>query len=215
MASKIQVYNLALSSIGNDSTVAAADEKSKPARVCTLWWETCLKAVLQDFPWNFATKFVALAASTESIPGYANAYLYPADAVKAITITDAGGARIGGGGYYHSGTFGYGWALSQINHVPFKLFAGAQQSLIATDLQQAYLMYTTYVDNPERWPSQFVEVMALRLASAIAMPMSASAEVLARISQAYQQRLADAHASSMNEERDDPDPVTPALGARW
>lgn len=214
MTSKVGICNMALSAIGQDSTIADITESTKAARVCRVWFDTVYGAVLQDFPWNFARRFIALAESQEAIPGWDKAYAYPSDCISAEAVTDAAGARIGGH-YQWGGVWSASWVNPLIMKVPFEVFAGAQASLVATDLPKAYLLYTARIDDTERYPPMFVECLALRLASAIAMPLSASAEVLSRVSQAYEMRRSAAITAVMNEAQQDPEAETPALGARW
>lgn len=213
MVSKVQICNMALSAIGQDLFIADINESTKQARICRTWFDTVYGAVLQDFPWNWARRSLALAETFEVVQGWSKSYAYPADCISAEAITDAAGARIGGR-YQWGGMWSDAWPNPLIMKVPFQVYAGAQSSLICTDLPQAYLIYTARIDDTERYPPMFVEALALRLGSAIAMPLSSSAEVLARISQAYEQRVAAAKTAVMNEAQQDPDAQTPALGAR-
>lgn len=61
MASVVEICNRALSNIGNSRSINSLTEASKEAGECSLHFEACRDAVLSDFDWNFATKRVALA----------------------------------------------------------------------------------------------------------------------------------------------------------
>ncbi|MFN6798793.1 hypothetical protein ACK4QH_23255, partial [Proteus mirabilis] len=63
-------------------------EASKEAVQCNLHYAQCRDSVLADFPWNFATKKVALANTNNPPPNWAYAYRYPNDCLKAIGIVE-------------------------------------------------------------------------------------------------------------------------------
>lgn len=91
--SVVDIYNLALSSIGAGSTVSDVEEDSQEAEVCNIWYEPTRKAVLRAAPWSSCTAFkrLALLASrdfsldwTEADPAPLWAYEYaaPADMIR-------------------------------------------------------------------------------------------------------------------------------------
>ncbi len=79
MASVVEICNRALSNIGNSRSINSLTEASKEAGECSLHFEACRDAVLSDFDWNFATKRVALADTSNPPPDWEYAYQYPSD----------------------------------------------------------------------------------------------------------------------------------------
>ena len=70
MASVVEICNRALSNIGNSRSINSLTEASKEAGECSLHFEACRDAVLSDFDWNFATKRVALADTSNPPPDW-------------------------------------------------------------------------------------------------------------------------------------------------
>ena len=86
MASVVEICNRALSYIGNSRSINSLTEASKEAGECSLHFEACRDAVLSDFDWNFATKRVALADTSNPPPDWEYAYQYPSDCLRITEI---------------------------------------------------------------------------------------------------------------------------------
>lgn len=86
MASVVEICNRALSNIGNSRSINSLTEASKEAGECSLHFEACRDAVLSDFDWNFATKRVALADTSNPPPDWEYAYQYPSDCLRISEI---------------------------------------------------------------------------------------------------------------------------------
>ena len=86
MASVVEICNRALSNIGNSRSINSLTEASKEAGECSLHFEACRDAVLSDFDWNFATKRVALADTSNPPPDWEYAYQYPSDCLRITEI---------------------------------------------------------------------------------------------------------------------------------
>src|SRR5690242_389598 len=94
MSNAVKICNLALSNIGQSDSIASIDEASTAARMCKLWFDQSRDAVLQEFPWPFATKAIALAQLTgDPPPGWGFAYAYPNDCLFAQRVCTAAGIR--------------------------------------------------------------------------------------------------------------------------
>lgn len=156
MASKIDVFNLALGHIGVSSTVADELERSPERVICSRYWDTCRDALLsyKDMPWGFATARVTLADIGTPPTGWGYRYRYPNDCVNAMEV-------IGGTG-----------RVENIQARPkFAIQWEADGRVILADIDEAVLLYIKRIEEAERWPSSFVEAMAYRLASMIVMPL--------------------------------------------
>ena len=99
MSSLIEIFNLALATVGSTQLVAAADEASLEANTCNTFYPLCRDYVLRDFPWRFAKKRVALAVLTGTTVVAATAW------VTATPYTP--GQRVSNGGYNYSCLIGH------------------------------------------------------------------------------------------------------------
>lgn len=90
-ASVVDIYNWSLAALGNRSRVQAADEESREALRCSLFYENVRDQILRSAPWDCARAFKRLAQSSERAddgsawtsvdpaPGWQFAYALPAD----------------------------------------------------------------------------------------------------------------------------------------
>jgi hypothetical protein len=81
MASKTQIANRALSKLGQPRVSNVETQDIKSARVINGMWDYVRDAMLQSYPWNFATKRAVLSpdVSTEVFGEWAYQYSVPSD----------------------------------------------------------------------------------------------------------------------------------------
>jgi hypothetical protein len=156
MASKVEIWNLALSHVGVSKEIAEVDENSKEAAACRRFYDICLDKVLGDFNWPFATKSVALGLITDSSDDehetdlYTYVYQYPSDCVKARKIL--------------SGTRNE----SRQDRVHFKfVMSDSGSRRIYTDEESAVLEYTARHVDSTYYPADFTMALSYLLASYI------------------------------------------------
>lgn len=193
MASKIDVFNLALGHIGVSSTVADELERSPERVICSRYWDTCRDALLsyKDMPWGFATARVTLADIGTPPTGWGYRYRYPNDSVNALAI-------VGGTG-----------RVENIQARPkFAIQWEADGRVILADIDEAVLLYIKRIEEAERWPSSFVEAMAYRLASMIVMPLKNDMALRNDLLTLADQFAQIAMAASLNEGEPDNAPVS-------
>lgn len=219
--SKTAICNLALARIGQDIQISDIEdntENSKEARLCRLHYGPSLDKVLEDFPWNFSTRYVALAeVDVAPPPGWQYVYQYPTDALTIRKLLTEAGDRLP----FDSGC--YGWPqdqfcayLNNLPKVPYQIIANAALDgrLIVTDLPEAYCVYTARVDSPQGYPSGFAKALWTYLASELCMPMSGNDERRTAILNEYVAMKDMAAANSLNEEGYDRDPMPTSYLAR-
>lgn len=91
--SELQIWNQALSALGQTNPVAAPDEVSVAAEQCELWYETVRDAVFAAAPWAELTGFRRLAlvserdndedwVATDPPPGWNYAFGMPSDCIR-------------------------------------------------------------------------------------------------------------------------------------
>lgn len=233
MASDLDIFNQALSRIGIDQFIGDPNETSKAGTLYRLWYDTCVDACLRDFPWNFATRLIALAPLTLTPPpGWLYVYAYPVDCLMAQSVCDAGGARstFAGTLWNFGDTFENPYvdptaSVSTIvprPNVPFQVMSIATSPtsasrVIATDMPNAYLVYTANRDDPNMFDAGFSDALAWKLASEIAAPFlgSPAGQQVAKMAGAYYvNAVNNARAQAFNERGADLRPDSPAVVAR-
>lgn len=191
MASKIEVFNMALFHIGSTNKVASETEQSNERIVCSTFYDTVLDALLayKSADWGFATKSVVLGDVGSPPTNWKYRYAYPNDCVRAIGIVIPGNRNPG-----------------QDQQIPYDLQQGDSSLTIVTDMPEAELLYISRGLPAERFPSSFIEALALRLAAFIMTPLKkdqAGAQVLLQQAEAA---IQVAMAASLNQQQFDPQP---------
>lgn len=199
MPSLTEAYNLALSHIGVSKEIQDIDEQSKEAAACRRFGEQARKATLRDADWGFATKFAALAL-VEETPSeeWGFSYAKPVDCLKARRIP--------------SGT----WPETRASRTPFRMVYGSTQDLIYTNMGDAELEYTVDIDDPNRWPSDFLLAYSYRLAMYMAPRLAAGDpfKMGQNSERRYNLEIDKAKATSFNEEQPPEDPAPEMIRAR-
>ena len=85
MPSRVQICNMALGMIGAEPITSLSLLDSEPVRKCNLYLDQAIEEVLRLYPWNCASRLVALAQLTET-PAFKFGYCYslPADCLRAL-----------------------------------------------------------------------------------------------------------------------------------
>lgn len=185
--SKTNLANQALLKLGQSSFISDFDEQSTVASVIRQSYETCLKRVLRDFRWPFATKQVALAlVSTDPTIEWSFAYRYPADCImlrKFITgdRTDA-----------------------QDNRIDFEIVQDSQGGLVYCDEDEAVAEYTFFSEDVSRFPADFYNCVAELLGSEIAAAITSgdAAGLGATCFKRYNLLIGTAKVNALNERQD-------------
>ena len=201
MSSYVEISNLALSRIGASQMIDSLGERSKEAEMLSLHLPVCRRTVLREFPWNFASKRVALALLKEMPQGrWRFQYALPADCLCARELIrhDAGPCD---------------WRFPETRNT-FEL--GVDDALtvrtVLSNIPQAWLCYTADVEGPALFDVLFTDALGWKLASAVALPLASSAEVSKLCDTRYQQLMHAAWAAQMNESRM---PHEPDFGFVW
>lgn len=215
-ASVVDICNMALARIGFSETIASLDERSKAAQTCTLFYEAARDYVLRDFPWNFATRAVQLAEVTDAtFPGWQVVYRYPTDCLDARQVVTEAGTRLPLS--YWVSTDPQRPHLSRWlpPRIPFEVSSDEAGRLILTDLEEAYLVYTARIEDPNLFDSMFVSALAWHLAVELVMPLAVDERRAARAERNYTIVLSQAQAMNMNEAQADAPPESPSITARY
>ena len=188
MASKVDIFNMALGHIGVSSTVADELERSPERVICTRYFDTCRDALFSymDMEWKFATATVVLADLGDPPTGWGYRYRYPNDCVNAHEIL--------------SDT----QRTQPVELRPkFDVQYEADGRVILCDIPKAVLRYTKRVTEVERWPASFVEAVSVRLAAMIVMSLKNDGQNRNSLLQLADQFAQIAMAASLNEGQPD------------
>lgn len=200
MASATEICNLALSHLGVAKEIANLEtERSPEAAACRRFYDLAIKAIFRDFPWPFATQIQALAlveTSPNSEWGYS--YRMPSDCASFRRILS--GQRVD----------------TPETRVPYRVIQDSAGQLILSDQPNVVGEYTIFIDDPARFPSDFVLAAALRLAALIAPRVTAGDQFKLgqQAFQAYLYFMSVAKTSALHEEQPDASPLSEFTRAR-
>ena len=184
MATQVDVCNWALARIAVTRTISALDETSQEASTCSLWLDQIIDLVLRDHPWPFARRDVVLALVEEQpTPEWLFSYRMPADCLRVRRIID--GKR------------------PNLPTYPMQIAGDDAGSLIYCDAEDAALSYTARVTDASRWPPDFADALAWRLAAEIAGPLAQSAAIADRAMRGYYAAVSKALSTALSEEQPD------------
>lgn len=156
MASKTEICNLALSSIGVGKEIANVDtEQSQEALACRRFYEIARDSVLRAFAWPFATVFADLGLVEEDpTDEWGFSYRYPPDCLMMKRIIS--GVRTD----------------TRQSRVPYKIGKDDDGLLIYTDMEDPTVEYTSRADDVLRYPPDFILALSYLLGSMIVPRLS-------------------------------------------
>jgi hypothetical protein len=192
MATRTEIVNLALARIGQ-APVSSLDEESSVAAAASLVYDTCRRAVLQAYPWSFATRTSRLLRRNTIPVGYAYAFALPPDCLQPVRLQ--GGSR--------SGRDTGGQGLS---------FTVRGRDLLA-DTPEAVLEYIADVEDAGQYDARFTEALVVRLAAELAMPVGGKSDLMTAYRNEYEAIVRQASAKSSGQFYEDL-PENPYLEAR-
>lgn len=171
MSSQAEIINLALFKLAQSVGIPSIHDKSKAADVFGRLWAPTRDRVLaaRVWPWALKTQAMSVAAQAPD-PGWLLRYAYPNDCITAKAVTNENGLRVvrNLAGYCDTnflrsgmGRWAFDWDTSY----------GEQGTSIHSDVAGAYLVYVARVEDPGRYPPQFVNAFACLLAAEGAGPM--------------------------------------------
>lgn len=196
MASKVDIFNLALADIASKSFVQSTGEDSVEAKTCASQFDSALEVVLEDHDWGFASDDDTLALDKESTDDdpptkpWIYEYVYPSEAVyirEIVRDTD------------------------NEKEVPFKIAINDQATgkVILTDKKSAKARWTRRITNVTLLSPRAAEAVAWKLATMIVIPLTHNLKLKQSAEQSYLNAIGFAKASNLNEgvNREAPEPT--------
>lgn len=149
MATKVDIWNMALGHLGQSDRVVLDTDTTVGAKACALFWDVTLDEVLRAVAWPFATKIAALAGEAANPNAeWAKSYTRPADAVTIRKILAT--VRV----------------AADKSKIPFR--DAMQEAKIWTNVAGASSEYTMRVTDTTKYPADFTKCLSLLLAYNIA-----------------------------------------------
>ena len=212
MASKLDIWNLALSHIGDGDDVDDQDELSVEAEQCRKFYPIARDMLFERHNWDFAMKTVQLATLAETASRqWTYRYALPSDYIKAITLAPdlnlLTATWLTDQQYRHQIET---WAKL------FELEASDTGALsVLTNEHEAYLKYIYRNENVASYSAGFVMALSYLLASFLAGgPIVKSAKMAAQMLQGYELTLGQATVNISNASSNQPTHVPTHLRRR-
>ena len=172
MATEVQIVNIALSWMGQNSVNALTDNQSE-AKIMNANYATSRDKVLADHAWTFALRrevLAPVAAPTEF--GAPNKFLIPSDVLRVQRV-------------YRPSTALQNEALQNARWV-------REGQFIISNEAQVWAHFIFRETNSDRYPAPFVHALAARLAADTAMVFTENRKMFEQMEAMYNDKLSDA-----------------------
>ena len=184
MASKIDIWNTALSHIGHKANIADPDETSAEANHCRRFYPIALNVALERYAWSFATRRAALAEVDNPVNHWGYAYGLPNLCIKprAVLLPES---------------------TDDSKEQPFTVEAADDGSAILyCNVEDAVLKYTTLVEDTNKFSPMFVLTLSYDLAGLLVGPIPKDAKLKKAMMDAALYYTGLAEAADANASRD-------------
>lgn len=166
-ASEVTICNLALSWLAGNLIISLNDEGVE-AQLCKANYELSRDAVLEAMAWTFATKRYRLTPESNAPAwGYAFQFTIPSDVITVLEVTNIGDTPNGA------------------NDLDWR----REGNLILCDADVVYIKAIFRQEDPIRYPPNFIQAVAARLAAEIAVPLTESMQLMTMMEGKYKDRL--------------------------
>lgn len=181
MASQVDIFNLALSHLGQAADVSSPTEQSTDAQHCYRFYPIALNEMLEEFDWTFARKRSTLAELPIDRTDFLYKYQRPSDCLKERRLLPSD---------YTSDT-------DQV------LRWSRETDFIYTDESLAVLVYTMLLDDTTKFSPEFVVGLSWKLAGYVAGPIikDPTGGVQIRLMQVAKEVISKAKTSDANLDR--------------
>lgn len=147
----VAICNMALGMLGRDPIHSLTDI-SKEAELCSAHYESAVKATLEEGAWTFATGRGTLTnPSASGDLDRPKRFQLPTTVLRVLSVDD--------------GSTPFDWRLEE------------NGGIVCQTATTIYYRAINYVEDPAKWPGQFVRALVYRLASDLAIPLSAKKDV--------------------------------------
>lgn len=186
-AGVVQLCNIALARIGSTQVITSLDpvsDSSNEAAQCAIFYSFCRDELLRKFPWPWASTYATLAqVNLDGVAANAEwqySYRYPPDCLFAVRLISTPGGNTTvppqTTGPLIAAPSPYFPDRSDTNPYPNPFSMGQDDDgpLILCDIVNPTLKYTTALTDPTRFPADFTDALAWRLAMELAYGLAIS-----------------------------------------
>jgi hypothetical protein len=172
VATEVQIVNIALSWLGQNSVNALTDNQSE-AKIMNANYATSRDKVLADHAWTFALRREVLApVAAPSAFGAPNQFLIPSDVLRVQRV-------------YRPSTALQNEALQNARWV-------REGQFIISNEAQVWAHFIFRETNTDRYSAPFVHALAARLAADTAMVFTENRKMFEQMEAMYNDKLSDA-----------------------
>lgn len=186
MASKVDIWNMALANIGHKAQIADPDERSAEANHCRRFYPIALAVTLERYSWSFATRRVALAEVENPVDHWFFAYALPNPCIKARAVLPP---------QCTDDKFEQPYAIEQSSI--------DDSTILLTNQEDAVLKYTTLVEDTNRFTPLFVTALSYDLAALLCGPIPKDDKKKDAMTRAASYYTGMAEAADANATKDD------------
>lgn len=197
MTTKTEVCNYALVvHLGADPITSFGETTSKNGRLCNRVYVPVLKELLEEHPWQFAKRTYALSALSDQDPAeWEYAYTWPSNCLMPREVQRSDRAAV------------------PIDFEVMNSIDDTNKKTICCNEEDAVLIYTAYLDNPNLYSASFRKALSLALAVAMC-PTSAPKKKIDKLeNQALIAKL-EAQSTDTKTRSDSTEPACEFLTAR-
>lgn len=161
MPSNVGICNMALANLMVDQRIEDLSDPDDPqALTCAVFFQQAREETLVAHDWSFAERRVVLAEVTGTAPlPWTYQYRYPTDCLKIRSLDPEV------------------VVTHEAHRLAFEVTSDDDGRLILTDTADAILIYTVALEDPVRFPAEFVAAFAWKLAAYLAGPVGKSTAV--------------------------------------
>ncbi len=163
ITSDIDICNMALDYC-NVRNITSLDEDTKASKKCKAWYDTVRKSLLMNLNASFSIKRATLAEFADYIPvyGYGKAYALPLDLLQVLNL----GNPLDDNLYQIEGNYFY----------------------CDESIKQVNIRYIADIKDVTKFDSDFADLLALKLAEKISLPLTEDPEKTSVLKQLSQQK---------------------------
>lgn len=181
MASKVNIWNMALTAVGA-KPITSVDDAVKGVEILGHWYDTIRDDLVRSHPWSFAKIRVRLAQTTVPVMTYEYAYTLPADCLRPLTTNQ-------------EATYPY--------HIQaLTLECDYDDTDADEDDEYLYLEYIKTITDESLFPAAFVKALGFALAANIAPAFGLAANAVMLLEQKAEITLNDAKFKDAIEDRE-------------
>lgn len=159
MASRVDIWNTALSHIGHRANIADPDEASAEANHCRRFYPLALAVTLERYSWSFATRRAVLAEVENPVTHWSFAYGLPNQCIKAHAVL-------------------LPESTDDSKEQPFAIEVDENgSSILYTNIENAVIKYTTLVEDTNKFTPMFVIALSYDLAGLLVGPIPKDAKL--------------------------------------